>query len=87
VYLEHAARQLELVPLKELVLTPLADPVSAAGGLLDHLAVSPASLLVVGAHHRHNHAGAGVVRTLLTSITIPLLVVPVTVAEEPPPDQ
>jgi hypothetical protein len=80
VYLEHAARALELAPLKELVLTPLPDPVSVAGGLFDHLAVSPASLLVVGGHHRRNHSGAGVVRSLLYSLTIPLLVVPVVVA-------
>jgi nucleotide-binding universal stress UspA family protein len=77
-YLRKVTEPLADVPLKELLLTPIPDPVSVANGLYEHLRESPAQLLVLGGHHRNGDAGAGVVRDVVQRSTTPLLVVPPT---------
>jgi nucleotide-binding universal stress UspA family protein len=53
----------------------IADPVSAAGGLEQHLESHPANVLVVGGPRKGAHVGAGTVRELLRGAAVPLLVV------------
>jgi nucleotide-binding universal stress UspA family protein len=54
----------------------IADPVSVAAGLEDHLASRPGQLLVVGSHHDDRiRLGIGTVRRLVRTLKVPMLVV------------
>ncbi len=55
--------------------TSIADPISAAAGLEQHLEQHPASLVVLGGAQKSAHLGAGTVRALLRGAAVPLLVV------------
>jgi nucleotide-binding universal stress UspA family protein len=53
----------------------IADPVSIAVGLEEHLANAPARLLVLGGGHRGVSLSRGVARKVLDVATLPLLIV------------
>jgi len=74
-YLATTRHEAEALGAARIATTPIADPVSAADGLVDHLASRPARLLVVGRRHGRRPLGAGVVRNVLDRVAAPLLVV------------
>jgi nucleotide-binding universal stress UspA family protein len=53
----------------------IADPISAAAGLEQHLEQHPASLVVLGGGQKSALRGTGTVRALLRGAEVPLLVV------------
>ena len=53
----------------------IEDAVSPSSGLLEHLRDRPARLAVIGGGHRHAPDLGGVARHLLTSASVPLLIV------------
>jgi nucleotide-binding universal stress UspA family protein len=53
----------------------IADPVSVGAGLEQHLVHAPARLLVVGGGHHRPGPSGGIARHVLTSATVPLLMV------------
>jgi nucleotide-binding universal stress UspA family protein len=53
----------------------IADPVDVAAGLVKHLSVRPAQLLVAGGRHEGPHLSQGTVRELLRTAALPVLVV------------
>jgi nucleotide-binding universal stress UspA family protein len=53
----------------------IADPVSVGAGLETHLSDVPAGLLVLGGGHLGASLSSGVARHVLTTSTVPLLIV------------
>jgi nucleotide-binding universal stress UspA family protein len=53
----------------------IPDPISPAAGLHSYLIAHPARLLVVGGRKRDTHPIGGTIRTLLSSVSAPLLVI------------
>jgi nucleotide-binding universal stress UspA family protein len=53
----------------------IPDPISPAAGLQSYLAAHPARLVVIGGRKRDAHSIGGTVRTLLSSVGAPLLVI------------
>jgi nucleotide-binding universal stress UspA family protein len=68
-----ASVQAELAPTAATV--AIADPVSVAAGLVDHLASDPAQVLVLGRHHRSPALGTRTAADVLRRSTLPLLIV------------
>jgi nucleotide-binding universal stress UspA family protein len=61
----------------DVAIAAIADPISPAAGLAEHLRAYPAFLLAVGRGHSvATELGGGVVRNLLRTVPVPLLVVP-----------
>jgi hypothetical protein len=53
----------------------ISDPISPAAGLKSYLGAHPARLLVVGGRKRDTHPIGGTVRSLLSSVSAPMLVI------------
>jgi hypothetical protein len=70
-----ASRFTDHVVRIELVAIP--DPVSVAGGLVDHLAQRPAFAVVAGGQHRTPTLWPGALGELIRNVAPPVLVVPV----------
>jgi nucleotide-binding universal stress UspA family protein len=74
-YLDHMRREAETLGAQRCSVAAIADPVSVADGIVEHLVSQPAGMLVVGHRDRPEHLGAGVVRNLLQRVTVPVLLV------------
>jgi hypothetical protein len=75
VYLAAMRERVSDVGLAGVDTVAIPDPVSVAAGLENHLAGTPARLLVVGGRSRDARPSPGVARKLLYSATLPLLMV------------
>jgi nucleotide-binding universal stress UspA family protein len=74
-YLDAMKREVMDVDTNSVSTTSIADPVSVAVGLREHLASRPARLFALGGRHEGAHAAPGTVRELLHSVSAPLLIV------------
>jgi nucleotide-binding universal stress UspA family protein len=75
-YLDDLAVGLDRDPHDGIEAVALADPVSVADGLAQHLRDRPALLLVAGAPRGKHPLLPGVLRELVHHVSIPVLVVP-----------
>jgi nucleotide-binding universal stress UspA family protein len=78
-YLEAIQRHADQHGLASTSTASIADPISVASGIVEHLASRPALLLVAGASHHvgpHVGPGAGTLRDLLRMVLAPVLVDP-----------
>jgi hypothetical protein len=74
-YLLQIEREVEGRGVTGASLTAIADPVSVADGLADHLAALPARMLVLGQRRHRGDRGSNVIRHLLERVSAPMLVV------------
>ena len=75
-YLEGVQRRVDGAGLTSCTTTAIADPVSVAAGLAEHLADRPAFLLVLGGPRHRRRWPSTVLRDLLRTSPPPLLVAP-----------
>jgi len=75
-YLDDLALRLRRGPDDRIETVALADPVSVADGVAQHLSDRPALLLVAGAPRGTQPLRPGVLRELVHHVSIPVLVVP-----------
>ncbi len=75
-YLRRVSTRWEGSAVRGVESVSIPDPVSAAGGLVDHLTQRPALVLVAGGEHHRHLLTPDVLRSLLRALALPVLVVP-----------
>lgn len=74
-YLEGLSRDVARYGATNVSIAAVPDPLSAGAGLQSHLIAHPAHLVVVGGHRDDAHRIGRTTRTLLSTVSAPLLVV------------
>ncbi|MDQ1459167.1 MAG: hypothetical protein QOI08_651 [Actinomycetota bacterium] len=74
-YLEGLADDVARYGTTNVSTAAIADPISPPAGLQSYVLAHPARLLVVGGRKRDTHPIGGTIRTLLSSVSAPMLVV------------
>jgi hypothetical protein len=82
VYLRRVGEGLDERVPRGVEFAAIPDAVSAAAGLSHHLAERPPLTLVAGGRHHPDVFGPGVIRALLRTLAVPILLEPVTAAND-----